>query len=160
LPQKGDARAHPKKNGLFFLKDAECLNGMMVKSYGRTQFLLTPFANPQLDINIISARIKVLFDYFCVCVLNAYPRDLYSHMVSRLCVGNVYYETLDSGYTFPLAARFRYIHFVFLSRLNWATLKAFAMTTSSLMAITTSSRITHKASSSFYICDDNAHFKA
>jgi hypothetical protein len=83
--------------------------------------------------------IKVLFDYFCVCVFNAYLRDLYSHMVSGLCVGNVYYETLDSGYTFPLAARFRYIHFVFLSRLNWATLKAFAMTTSSLMAITISS---------------------
>ena len=93
--------------------------------------------------------VKVLFDYFCVCVLNAYPRDLYSHLVSRLCVGNVYYETLDSGYSFSLAARFRYIHFVFLSRLNWATLKAFAMTASSLMAITTSSRITHKASSSF-----------
>jgi hypothetical protein len=70
-------------------------------------------------------------------------------MVSRLCVGNVYYETLDSGYTFPLAARFRYIHFAFLSRLNWATLKAFAMTASSLMAVTSSSRITHKESSSF-----------
>jgi hypothetical protein len=101
--------------------------------------------------------IKALFDYFCVCVHNAYPRDLDSHMVSRLCVGNVYYETLDSGYALPLAARCRYVHFVFLSRLNWATLIAFAMTTSSLMAITTSSRISHKAFSSFYICDDNAH---
>jgi hypothetical protein len=44
---------YPKKNGLFFLKEAECLNGLIVKAYGRTQFLLNPFANPQLDINII-----------------------------------------------------------------------------------------------------------
>jgi hypothetical protein len=104
--------------------------------------------------------IPVLRDDFCVCVLNAYPRDLDSHAVSRLCVGNVDYEPLDSGYTFSLAARFRYVHFVFLSCLNWDTLEAFAMATSSLMAITASSRITHQASSAFYICGDKAHSQA
>jgi len=92
---------------------------------------------------------KVLFDYFSVCGSTAYPRDLYFNMVSRLCVGNEYYETLDSGYAFPLATRFGYVHFVFLSHLNWAGLKAPTITASSL--------ITHTASSSFHICDDNAH---
>jgi len=93
---------------------------------------------------------KVLFDYFSVCSATAYPRDLYFQMVSRLCVGNEYYETSDSGYAFSLAARFRYVHFVFLSHLNWARLKAPAIITSSL--------ITHKASSSFHTCDDDATF--
>ena len=92
---------------------------------------------------------KVLFDYFGVCGSTAYPRDPYFHMVSRLCVGNKYYETLDSGYAFPLAARLRYVHFVFLSHLNWARPKA--------LIITASSFITHRTSSSFHICDDNAH---
>lgn len=92
---------------------------------------------------------KVLFDYFGVCGSTAYPRDPYFHMVSRFCVGNEYYEALDSGYAFSLAARFRYVHFVFLSHLNWARLK--------VPTITASSLITHKASSSFHICDDNAH---
>jgi hypothetical protein len=103
--------------------------------------------------------VKVLFDYFCFCGYIAYLRDLYSHMVSRLCVGNEYYETLDSGYTFTLGARFRYVHFVFLSHLNWATLKALAVTTPSLITAITSSRITHRASSSSYICEDNARFE-
>jgi hypothetical protein len=71
-------------------------------------------------------EIKVLFDHFCFCGHSAYSRDLYSHMVSRLCVSNEYNETLDSGDAFSLATRSRYIHFVFLAHLNWATLKALA----------------------------------
>jgi len=96
-------------------------------------------------------NIRVLFDYFSVCGATAYPRDPYFHMVSGLCVGNEYYETSDSGYAFPLATRFRYVHFVFLSHLNWARLKAPTITASSL--------ITQRASSSFHICDDNARLR-
>jgi hypothetical protein len=48
-------------------------------------------------------------------------------MVSRLCVSNEYDETLNSGYSFPLAAHFGYVYFVFLSHIDWATFKALAM---------------------------------
>jgi len=52
---------YPKKDGLFFLKDAKCLNGIIIKSRGRTSFLLNPFADPQLDINIIR-KLKNFFE--------------------------------------------------------------------------------------------------
>jgi len=51
---------YPKKNGLFFLKDTKCLNGMIVESRGRTHFFLNPFADPQLDLAII----RKLRDFF------------------------------------------------------------------------------------------------
>src|SRR3990170_2531727 len=95
-------------------------------------------------------KLKGLFDYFSVCGAAADPRYPYFHMVSRLCVGNEYYETLDSGYAFPLATHLRYVHFIFLSHLNWARLKAPTVTASSL--------ITHEASSPFHTCDDDATF--
>ena len=87
---------------------------------------------------------KGLFDYFGVCGSTAYPRDPYFQMVSRLCIGNEYYETLDFGYAFSLAAHLCYVHFVFLAHLNWAGLKALTIITSSLT--------THRASSSFHLC--------
>jgi len=78
-------------------------------------------------------NIRGLFDDFSVCGAAAYSGDLYFHVFSRLCVGNEYYETLDSGYAFSLAARFRYVRFVFLSHLNWARLKAPTITASSFI---------------------------
>lgn len=44
---------YPKKDGLFFLKEATCLNGIIVKSHRRLHFLVNPFADPQIDIAII-----------------------------------------------------------------------------------------------------------
>lgn len=51
---------YPNKDGLFFLKDARCLNGILLKSYGRMRFLLNPFAEPQLDITIVR-KLRELF---------------------------------------------------------------------------------------------------
>jgi len=51
---------YPRKDGLFFLKDAECLNGIVIRSHGQTRFLLNPFADPQLDIAIIR-KLRDLF---------------------------------------------------------------------------------------------------
>jgi hypothetical protein len=85
--------------------------------------------------------IKVLFGYLSVCGHSTYFRDLYFDMVSRLCVSNTHYETLDSGYAFLLAAHFRYVHFVFFSHLNWAPLEALAMASPSLITATLPSAI-------------------
>jgi hypothetical protein len=84
---------------------------------------------------------KRLFNYFCVCGHTAYSSNSYFHMISRLCVRNEYDETLHFGYAFLLAAHFRYVHFVFFSHLNRATLEALAMASPSLITATLPSAI-------------------
>lgn len=44
---------YPKKDGLFFLKETTCLNGIILKCHGRTHLLINPFADPQIDITTI-----------------------------------------------------------------------------------------------------------
>jgi hypothetical protein len=44
---------YPMKNGLFFLNEAECLNGVVSKTHGNTKLLLNPFAKHQLDTDSI-----------------------------------------------------------------------------------------------------------
>jgi hypothetical protein len=51
---------YPKKNGLFFLKEAKCLNGVIAKTHGHTHLLLNPFAEKQLDINLVRESNAVL----------------------------------------------------------------------------------------------------
>jgi hypothetical protein len=85
---------------------------------------------------------EVLFGYLGVCGHSTYFRDLYFDMVSRLCVSNTYYETLDFGYAFSLRACFGYFNFIFFPHLNRATLKAFTVATPSLITATLSSTIT------------------
>ena len=41
---------YPKKKGLFFLKDAECLNGVIVMTSDTLYLFVNPFADPQLDL--------------------------------------------------------------------------------------------------------------
>jgi hypothetical protein len=38
---------------LFFLEDAKCLKGIIIKSYGKLHLLINPFADPQLKMDII-----------------------------------------------------------------------------------------------------------
>jgi hypothetical protein len=40
---------YPDKNGLFFLHDAGCLNGVIEKTHGHTHLLINPFAQQQID---------------------------------------------------------------------------------------------------------------
>jgi hypothetical protein len=51
---------YPQKNGLFFLNDAGCLNGVVAKTHGNTRLLLNPFAVQQLDNDSIRQLRKTL----------------------------------------------------------------------------------------------------
>lgn len=51
---------YPMKNGLFFLNDAGCLNGVVAKTHGNTRLLLNPFAGQQLDNDSIRQLRKTL----------------------------------------------------------------------------------------------------
>jgi len=51
---------YPMKDGLFFLKDARCLNGILVKSHRKLHFLVNPFADPQID-NATLRKLRQLF---------------------------------------------------------------------------------------------------
>jgi hypothetical protein len=51
---------YPKKNGLFFLNDAGCLNGVVAKTHGKTHLLINPFAGQQLDNDSIRQLRRVL----------------------------------------------------------------------------------------------------
>jgi hypothetical protein len=51
---------YPEKDGLFFLKEAECLNGIIAITLRQFHFLINPFAKKQLDSNSIR-ELKELF---------------------------------------------------------------------------------------------------
>jgi hypothetical protein len=51
---------YPAKNGLFFLNDAECLNGAIAKTHGNTHLLMNPFAGQQLDNESIRQLRRIL----------------------------------------------------------------------------------------------------
>jgi hypothetical protein len=51
---------YPKKNGLFFLNDAGCLNGVVAKTHGNTHLLINPFAEQQLDNDSIRQLRRIL----------------------------------------------------------------------------------------------------
>ena len=44
---------YPLKDGLFFLKESACLNGIITKTHGKYNSFINPFAKHQLDINSI-----------------------------------------------------------------------------------------------------------
>jgi hypothetical protein len=47
------ALTYPLRDGLFFLHEASCLNGVIAKNYGETGLLVNPFAKHQLGTNKI-----------------------------------------------------------------------------------------------------------
>lgn len=51
---------YPRRNGLCFLKDAECINGVVSKTRGKTQLILNPFAGQQFDSDSIRQLRTVL----------------------------------------------------------------------------------------------------
>jgi hypothetical protein len=44
---------YPMKDGLFFLNEAKCLDGLVVRSFSKQYFLVNPFSEPQLQLNTI-----------------------------------------------------------------------------------------------------------
>jgi hypothetical protein len=44
---------YPLKDGLFFLNEAKCLDGLVVRSFSKQYFLVNPFSEPQLQLNTI-----------------------------------------------------------------------------------------------------------
>lgn len=52
---------YPQKDGLFFLKEAECLNGVIAKTHGGFNLLVNPFAKQQVSVESIR-RLNELFN--------------------------------------------------------------------------------------------------
>lgn len=46
---------YPEKDGLFFLDEANCLDGLIVKSFTKQYFLPNPFSTPQLKFDTLRA---------------------------------------------------------------------------------------------------------
>jgi hypothetical protein len=51
---------YPKRDGLFFLKETECLNGVIAITHGHAHFLINPFAKQQLDRDSIRKLDEVI----------------------------------------------------------------------------------------------------
>lgn len=54
-------------------------------------------------------------DYFCVCCFVPHLGNFYFYVLSGLCIGDVYYPTLNSGYPFLFWAQLCNIYFLFFS---------------------------------------------
>jgi hypothetical protein len=51
---------YPMKDGLFFLKESECLNGVIAKTHGYAHLLINPFAKQQLENESIMQLRKIV----------------------------------------------------------------------------------------------------